>query len=175
MKLEKLLLVCLTLLLIVACSDDDNGNDNITQPGENSTGTFLATIDGQQFEAYEVKAYIQQNFTVLEAEDETSRNGFEKIWIKILIRNLNEPRIYAIGEDGNGFIYNGKATINYINETLGDTLVYSGIYVEDLSLIDVTTLSSSRIGGTVGFRAYENTTVSSDTLDLRNGRFNITF
>ncbi len=170
-----LVLFCFSFTFLLSCSSDDNGDDTITPPGENSTGTFLATIDGQQFEAYEVKAYPQQNFTVIEGEDETNRQGYSRVWVKILIRNLNEPRIYAIGEDGRGFIYNGKATISYINDNDKDTLVYNGIFVEGLSLIDVTTLNSKRIAGTVGFRAYENSTADSDTLDLRNGRFDITF
>ena len=168
------IITLLTAILIISCSSDDNSNP-VSTPGDNSTGTFIAEIDGQQFNASTVRAYPQQNFTVFEGEDATTKAGYDKVWVRILIRNLNGPRLYAIGEDGNGFIYNGKSTINFINTSNKDTLVYSGIFVEGFSLVDVTTLSSKRIAGTIGFRAYENNTSQLDTLDLRDGRFNITF
>ena len=171
MKLNYMLLFI--LILLFSCSKDKK--ESITEPGQNSTGTFKAEIDGSRFDAYEVKAYPLLNYIVIEGEDETNREGYSKVWIKIFVRNLNEPRIYAIGEDGNGLIYNARATINYIDDANKDTLIYTGYFVEEFSLIDVTELNSRRISGKVEFLAHDKKAFNADTIDFREGRFSITF
>ncbi|MBN1301196.1 MAG: hypothetical protein JW995_08250 [Melioribacteraceae bacterium] len=169
-------IVTVLVLIATSCSTDD-GSSAIVDPGADSKGTFFAEIDGVQFSAHKVKAYRQSNFKVIEGIQsfDNPASGLNEIAVKILIRNLNEPRIYAIGEDGNGFIYNAKATIDYISNSYNDTLTYYGIFLENLSLIDVTEITDDIITGTVSFRATDKNITDEKLIDLIDGRFSITF
>ncbi len=168
--MNKLLSIILIPLFFISCSDDKSTNPS-PEPGENSTGNMYAEINGQDFEAGEVKAYHQNDFVVIFGSQIIGNATRE---INILIRNLNEPRIYAIGEDGNGFIYNAKATLTTISEA-SDTTIYYGQFVENLSLIDVTDLNNQNITGIFEFRASDKNSKNETMIDVLDGRFNITF
>lgn len=169
MKIKFYILIAI-LITLPACSED-NSNDTITEPGANSTGNMYAEIEGESFEADDVKAYHRNNFIIIEG---TETDGNRTKLIEILVRNLNEPRIYAIGEDGNGFIYNAKATYTEISAN-GDSLIYYGQYFENLSLLDVTDLNNQNISGTFAFRASDKNLIDETIIDILEGRFNITF
>ncbi|MBL1211742.1 MAG: hypothetical protein HND52_00170 [Ignavibacteriae bacterium] len=172
--MKNILAVILSLLILISCSKDET--DSPVEPGAFSTGIFSANIGGVQWNAGTVRAYKQGIYTRINGTQEISdtQNKYSSMILFIDILHLNGPKLFAIGEDGNGLNYSAYARVEATPRN-GDTKeIFYGQYVENLSLLDVTGIDSERIRGEFGFRGFTKTT-PVDSMNVVNGTFNITF
>ncbi len=168
----KNLILTLAILFMLSCSSDENGTT--VDPGSNSAGTMLAKIDNFTWSASSVKAFKQSNFITLEGSQNLPESSeIASIKITIIIKNVTQPTLLGIGEDGGGFIYNASSTVeyNYRNNSQTD---FIGQYVENFSLIEITDLNDTFIKGTFEFRASDKGS-EPELIDIEDGRFQITF
>jgi hypothetical protein len=174
MNLRNFTAALITLLILFSCSKDET--DSPVEPGAFSTGIFFANIGGIQWNASTVRAYKQDIYTRINGTQEIAdtQNKYSSITVYIDMLHLSEPKLFAIGEDGNGLNYSAYARIEATPRNGNPKEIYIGQYVENLSLLDVTGIDSERIRGEFGFRGYTKTN-PVDSMNVVNGTFNITF
>ncbi len=170
-----LLIVMAAAVLISSCK-----KESTTQPvelGANSTGTFSAKIGGAHWEATKVRAYVQDVFTRFSGTGTISDTSskFSNVNVSIIVKYIKTTAVLELGEDVRGFTFDATATMDCTLRKTGAVVTYVGKYVpvDNFSILNITTYSSARIAGTVEFCS----TLASpaDTVDLREGSFNITF
>jgi hypothetical protein len=170
-----LLLVMGVAILFSSCKKA--ATTESTELGANSTGTFTATIGGTDWQATKVKAYVQDVFTRFSGSGTISDTSskFSNVNVSVIIKYVKTPTVLELGEDVVGFTFDATATMDCTLRKTGAVVTYVGKYVpvDNFSILNITTYSSARIAGTVEFRS----TLASpaDTVDLRDGSFNITF
>ena len=170
-----LLIIMAAAVLFSSCKKDSP--TQTTELGANSTGTFTATIGGTQWQATKVRAYVQDVFTRFSGSGTISDTAckFSYVNIALIVKYVKTPTSLEIGEDVSGFTFDATASMDCTLRKTGSVVTYIGKYVpvDNFSLLKITTYSSTRIAGTIEFRS----TLASpaDTVDVRDGGFNITF
>jgi hypothetical protein len=177
-KVPNLILFVFISLTFFSCKKDDT---TVTpeEPGANSTGSFFATVKNQDWDADNVKAYEDLNYTYISGIEniDNPNSIYSSIGIYVDLHHLQGPVNWGIGVDGNGLLYFAHARVEYKLKSDGSIITYIGRFVErefDFSYISVDVYNSKKIEGTLRFRA-SNATNFSDSLDVTDARFSITF
>jgi hypothetical protein len=164
-------------ILFSSCKKDSPTQS--TEYGANSTGTFTATIGGTQWQATKVRAYVQDVFTRFSGSGAISDTSckFSNVNLSVIIKYVKSPTQLDVGEDipSKGFYFDATATLDCTLRKGGSNVSYTAEYMlkDNFSSVNVTTYNSTRLVGTIEFRSVYPQT--ADTVDVRNGAFNITF
>ena len=162
------------IVFFISCSEEKS--DSPLEPGSTSTGSFSANIDLLEWDAETVSAYKQNNYTRVNGTQTivSSKSEFSSISLFIDILYLKEPKLFGIGEDGNGLNYSAHARVEATLKDGKTIKSYTGQYIDGLSLLDVLEIDDRHIRGTFEFRGFikEDPT---DSLNITEGRFNIKF
>lgn len=172
--LKSILKISLVILFFISCSEEKS--ESPVEPGSSSTGSFFAKIGSIEWNAETVRAYKQNNYTRVDGTQiiTSSNSEFSSIKMFIDILYLKEPKLFGIGEDGNGLNYSANAKIEATLKD-GETIkTYVGQYIDEFSLLNVLEIDDKHILGTFEFRGYIKTD-PSDSLNITDGRFNIKF
>lgn len=166
--------ILLLILLLVSCSEDQS--DSPVEPGSSSTGQFNANIGSLEWEAETVSAYKQNNYTRVNGTQiiKSTKSAYSSISVFIDILYLKEPKLFGIGEDGNGLNYSAHAKIEATLKDGSTVDTYIGQYIDGLSLLDVLEIDDKHILGKFEFRGFSNVN-PTDSLEITNGSFNIKF
>ena len=165
MKRLSAILACTTLIALSACGGDDggptgtNGNNNGAVTGD---GAITATINGVAWRS-------------LKSGDRVSKSGQfygvvgvnSNYTLTLGIGNLTGPSTVQLDLTAGG---NGSSAL-VANTTGGWGTAFSG----GTGTITVTTLTANRIVGTFSFDAKPGSGSATGTLQVRNGKFDITF
>jgi hypothetical protein len=127
-----------------------------------------------------VRAYVQDVYTRFGGEGAISDTAckFSYVSIAFIVKYVKSPVTLDIGTDlpSKGYYFDATATMDCKLRKDGSTVSYVAKYVlteDNFSTVKITTYSSERLVGTVEFRSVCD--AQADTVDLRNGAFNITF
>lgn len=166
--------ILLIILLFVSCSEDKS--DSPVEPGSTSTGRFSANIGSIEWEAETVSAYKQNNYTRVNGTQTitSTQSNYSSISLFIDILYLKEPKLFGIGEDGNGLNYSAHAKIEATLKDGSTVVTYIGQYIDGLSLLNVLEIDDKHILGNFDFRSFNNTN-PVDSLEITDGSFNIKF
>lgn len=170
----KILFIISLIILFISCSEEKS--DSPLEPGSSSTGSFSANIGLLEWDAETVRAYKQNNYTrVNGTQTITSSNSeYSSISLFIDILYLKEPKLFGIGEDGNGLNYSANAKVEATLKDGANIKTYIGQYIDGLSLLDVIEIDDRHIRGTFEFRGFIKGD-PTDSLNITEGRFNIKF
>lgn len=174
MTIKKLFLFLILPLVFIACSEDKT--DSPTEPGASSTGSFSADVGTIKWDAEVVRAYKQANYTRIDGTQLLSdtQNKYSSIKIYLDILGLREPKLFGIGEDGNGLNYSAHAKVEATLRNGSEVQTFYGEYIENLSLLNVTYVDDRQVRGEFEFRGYTKET-PTDSLNILNGSFNLKF
>lgn len=174
MKILDPIKILFFLLVFISCSEEKS--DSPLEPGSSSTGSFSANLNLLEWEAETVKAYKQNIYTRISGTQSitSSNSDYSKISLFIDILYLKEPKLFGIGEDGNGLNYSANAKIEATLKDGSTIKTYIGQYIDGLSLLDVLEIDDKHIRGTFEFRGYTKENLS-DSINVMEGRFNIKF
>jgi len=170
-----LILLMGTAFLFSSCKK--SSTTEATEYGANSTGTFTATIDGKQWQATKVRAYVQDVFTRFSGTGTISDTSckFSAVSLYIDVQYVKTQTTLDIGVTASPYYYDAAAHMDCTLRKGGSVVTYTGRYVtkDNFSILKITTYSSARLAGTVEFRSVYS--AGSDTVDVLSGAFNITF
>ena len=163
-----------TIVLFVSCSEDKK--DSPVEPGANSTGTITARIGTLNWRANEVSAYKQDVYTRINGSQEIqdTSNKYSSIQLFIDVLHLKEPKLFGIGQDGNGLNYSAHTRIEATLRNDGSIETFWGQYIENFSLLNITTIDERQVRGTFEFRGFTDT-IPSDSINVTNGSINMEF
>ena len=170
----KLLFITILIFFFISCSEEKN--DSPLEPGSSSTGSFSANLDLYDWNAETVRAYKQNNYTRINGTQTitSSSSYYSSISLFIDILYLKEPKLFGIGEDGNGLNYSAHARVEATLKDGTTIKTYIGQYIDEFSLLNVVEIDDRHIRGTFEFRGFINGN-PTDSLNVTDGRFNIKF
>lgn len=170
----KKILIILAIILLISCSEKKS--DSPVEPGENSSGTLSARIGSFTWNADEVRAYKQDIYTRIngtqEIQDTSNKYSFIKLFIDVL--HLKEPKLFGIGQDGNGFNYSAHARIEATLRKDNSVETFWGQYIENFSLLNIITIDERQVRGSFEFRGFTDT-IPPDSMNVTNGSISIEF
>lgn len=172
--LKSILKILLLIIFLISCSEDKT--DTPLEPGASSTGSFSAKIGSLEWDAETVRAYKQNIYTRVDGTQiiNSTSSEFSSITVFIDVLYLKEPKLFGIGEDGNGLNYSANAKIEATLKDGKTIKTYVGQYIDGFSLLNVLEIDDKHILGKFEFRGYVKTD-PSDSLNITDGTFNIKF
>ena len=171
--MKKLFIISL-IILFISCSEEES--DSPLEPGSSSTGSFSANLDLLEWDAETVRAYKQNIYTRVNGTQtiSSSNSEYSSVSLFIDILYLKEPKLFGIGEDGNGLNYSANAKVEVTMKDGVTIKSYTGQYIDEFSLLNVIEIDERHIRGTFEFRGFIKGD-PTDSLNITEGKFNITF
>ncbi len=147
-----LLMISLTVMFFVSCSDDD---DNGTNNNDFLNGTFNAKINGDDFSPTTVLASKDPDGTV-----SINASTLDGALVNLVMRDA------AVGDFNNGI-----ANITVQDPDNSESAI---TYYAESMTYKITKLTDTEVAGTFSFTAAE-ITGSGETIEVSNGNFDLKF
>ncbi len=171
-NLYRYIIISFLLVAAVSCSKEENPASATAD--DLATGFILGKVDNNNWSADEIHASKRSSntyITALKFSEESNQDVSSEI--SFTLKNLSQPGLFGIGEDEEpGYVYFVKASYVLRSQSGTEDRIYTAYY-RNVSLMNITHISDTRVEADFTFKAYLED--NSDSVFISDGVIKINF